>query len=108
MKVDFTLINPVNHYRKTLVDNLAILNLRAVSEAAGFSTHVIDFQRKFLEEEKTFQRRNSKRMSFRRRKSDADKIGNPKSSPSEDPFSDDDVARHVDLCLNCIIALYDS
>lgn len=54
MKVDFTLINPVNHYRKTLVDNLAILNLRAVSEAAGFSTHVIDFQRKFLEEEKTF------------------------------------------------------
>ena len=44
MKVDFTLINPVNHYRKTLVDNLAILNLRAVSEAAGFSTHVIDFQ----------------------------------------------------------------
>lgn len=54
MKVDFTLINPVNHYRKTLVDNLAILNLRAVSEAAGFSTNVIDFQRKFLEEEKTF------------------------------------------------------
>ena len=58
MKADFTLINPVNHYRKTLVDNLAILNLRAVSEAAGFSTHVIDFQRKFLEEEKTFFKRN--------------------------------------------------
>lgn len=57
MKVDFTLINPVNHYRKTLVDNLAILNLRAVSEAAGFSTHVIDFQRKFVE-------KKERRMSY--------------------------------------------
>lgn len=63
------------------------------------------------EEEKNFQRRNSKRLSFRRKKNDQDKAGSPKSaagSPSEDPFSDDDVARHVDLCLNWIIALYDS
>lgn len=58
MKVDFTLINPVNHYRKTLVDNLAILNLGPFLKQRDFQLTLLTFSVSSSKKKRLFQKKS--------------------------------------------------